>query len=272
MSGRRILLVEDDDSIRTIAAMALEELGGHQVLAFASGEDAVQRGPAFQPELLVLDVSLPGMDGPQTLAALRQDPDMRMVPTVFLTAHTQARQIAELRKGGARDVIAKPFDPMHLCDRITAVLMSPDTIAAPLEQPPVALLVEDDPGIRYLISFILRQHGWVVVEAFDGRQGLAAIVKGTVTDAVLLDIMLPHVDGLQLLGVLRSREKWNDVPVMMLTAKGDERAVTRALAAGANDYLAKPFDPEEFVQRLDRLPRKPRRSGGSGTSLLSGLS
>jgi len=259
MTGRRILLVEDDDSVRTIAVMALEELGAHQVLAFASGEDAVERGIPFQPELLMLDVSLPGMDGPATLEALRKDPDMRMVPAVFLTAHTHARQIADLRKRGARDVIAKPFDPMHLCDRITAVLAQPDTIPAPLEPPPVALLVEDDPGIRYLICFILQQQGWVVVEAFDGRQGLAAIVKGTVTDAVLLDIMLPHVDGLQLLEVLRSREKWKDVPVMMLTAKGDERSVSRALAAGANDYLAKPFDPAEFVQRLARLPRKRRR-------------
>jgi DNA-binding response OmpR family regulator len=258
MTGRRILLVEDDDSIRTVAVMALEELGGHQVLAFGSGEDALERGGPFQPELLVLDVSLPGMDGPQTLANFRKDPEMRMVPAVFLTAHTHARQVEELRNKGARDVIAKPFDPMHLCDRITAVLSAPDTIPAPLEPPPVALLVEDDPGIRYLICFILQQQGWVVVEAFDGRQGLAAIVKGTVTDAVLLDIMLPHVDGLQLLEVLRGREKWKDVPVMMLTAKGDEASVSRALGAGANDYLAKPFDPAEFVQRLNRLPRKRR--------------
>lgn len=259
MTGRRIVLVEDDDSIRTVAVMALEELGGHQVLAFASGEDAVERCGPFQPELLVLDVSLPGMDGPQTLSRLREDPELRPVPAVFLTAHTHARQIAELREQGARDVIAKPFDPMHLCDRIAAVLAAPDTIPAPLEQPPVALLVEDDPGIRYLIGFILQQQGWVVVEAFDGRQGLAAIVKGTVTDAVLLDIMLPHVDGLQLLEVLRGREKWKDVPVMMLTAKDDEESVARALAAGANDYLAKPFDPAELAQRLVRLPRKRRR-------------
>jgi DNA-binding response OmpR family regulator len=258
MTRRRIMLVEDDDSVRTIAAMALEELGGHQVLAFASGEDALERGIPFQPELVVLDVSLPGMDGPQTLQELRKDSYMRMVPAVFLTAHTHARQVSDLRKRGAHDVIAKPFDPMHLCDRITAVLAAPDTIIAPLEPPPVALLVEDDPGIRYLICFILQQQGWVVVEAFDGRQGLAAIVKGTVTDAVLLDIMLPHVDGLQLLEVLRSREKWRDVPVMMLTARGDEASVTRALAAGANDYLAKPFDPAEFAQRLNRLPRKRR--------------
>ena len=258
MSGRRIVLVEDDDSIRTIAVMSLEELGGHQVLAFPSGEDALARAAPFAPELLLLDVSMPGMDGPQTLAALRQQPELRAVPAVFLTAHTNARQVAELRKLGAVDVIAKPFDPLHLCDRIMAVLTGPDTIPAPLEKAPLALVVEDDPGIRYLLDFILRQQGWAVVEAYDGWQGLAAITSGPLADAVLLDIMLPEVDGLQLLETLRATERWNKVPVMMLTAKGDEQSVSRALAAGANDYLGKPFDPAELVARLQRLRPKRR--------------
>lgn len=255
MTGRRILLVEDDDSIRTIATMSLQELGGHQVLAFASGEEALARAAPFAPELLMLDVSMPGMDGPQTLVALRRQPELRHVPAVFLTAHTNARQVAELRKLGAVDVIAKPFDPQHLCDRIMAVLTGPDTIPAPLEKAPLALVVEDDPGIRYLLDFILRQQGWAVVEAYDGRQGLFAIHEGPVTDAVLLDVMLPEIDGLQLLEQLRALPRWNGVPVMMLTAKGDETSVNRALAAGAADYLVKPFDPGELASRLARLPR-----------------
>lgn len=259
MSGRRILLVEDDDGIRTIAAMSLGELGGHQVLACASGEDAIARAAPFAPELLMLDVSMPGMDGPQTLVALRRQPELRSVPAVFLTAHTNARQVAELRKLGAVDVIAKPFDPLHLCDRIMAVLTGPGTIPAPLERTPLALVVEDDPGIRYLLDFILRQQGWAVVEAYDGRQGLAAIHDGPVTDAVLLDVMLPEIDGLHLLEELRGLPQWNGVPVMMLTAQGDERSVSRALAAGAADYLVKPFDPAELASRLARLRRPPGR-------------
>ena len=259
MTGRRILLVEDDDSIRTIATMSLQELGGHQVLAFASGEDALARAEPFAPELLMLDVSMPGMDGPQTLVALRRQPGLRHVPAVFLTAHTNARQVAELRKLGAVDVIAKPFDPLHLCDRIMAVLTGPDTIPAPLEKAPLALVVEDDPGIRYLLDFILRQQGWAVVEAYDGRQGLVAIHEGPVAAAVLLDVMLPEIDGLQLLEQLRALPRWDGVPVMMLTAKGDETSVSRALAAGAADYLVKPFDPAELAGRLARLPRPASR-------------
>lgn len=118
----RILLVEDDDSIRQIAVMSLQLIGGHEVLAVGSGAEAVAQAPAFAPELLVLDVSMPGMDGPQTLEALRQIPSIAPIPAVFLTARTQAKEVERLRELGALDVIAKPFDPMQLCERIKGLL------------------------------------------------------------------------------------------------------------------------------------------------------
>lgn len=117
----RILLVEDDDSIRQIAVMSLQLIGGHEVLAVDSGAEAVARAAAFAPGLLVLDVSMPGMDGPQTLEALRQMPSLAATPAVFLTARTQAKEVERLRELGALDVIAKPFDPVQLCDRIKAL-------------------------------------------------------------------------------------------------------------------------------------------------------
>jgi len=86
---------------------------------------------------------------------------------------------------------------------------------------------------------------------------LHAINNGPVADIVILDINLPGIDGLQLLERLRSMDRWHGVPVMMLSADGDEPSVARALNAGASDYLVKPFDPTELVARLDRLPQHP---------------
>ena len=131
---RRIVLVEDDDSIRLIAQLSLETLGGHQVLALASGEDAVARAAGFSPDLLLLDVSMPGMDGPETLAALRKQPGLADVPAVFLTAHTQPAKVSEIRSLGAVDVIAKPFDPEHLVERLARVL-GPEASAAATDTP-----------------------------------------------------------------------------------------------------------------------------------------
>ena len=122
MSAARIVLVEDDDSIRMISQLSLEQLGGYEVLALESGEEALRQAAAFAPQLLVLDVSMPGMDGPQTLAGLRLQPALQQVPAIFLTAHTQASRIAELRALGAVDVVAKPFDPHELCERVAAAL------------------------------------------------------------------------------------------------------------------------------------------------------
>jgi two-component system OmpR family response regulator len=258
MKGHRIVLVDDDEGIRMIGQMSLEQLGGHEVLALGSGEEALEQAAGFSPGLLVLDVSMPGLDGPQTLASLRKQPDLRDVPAIFLTAHTQAKDVARFRALGALDVVAKPFDPEHLCERVAAVLGMAATVPAAGDQR-VALIVEDDPGIRYLLRFILEQEGWRVIEAHDGHEGVAAILDGPVTDAVLLDIMLPHIDGLQLLDTLRGVNRWQGVPVMMLTAKGDEPSVKRALAGGANDYLGKPFDPAELAARLKRLPLRALR-------------
>ena len=265
MTAQRIVLVDDDEAIRFVAKLSLEQLGGYEVLACASGAQALAEAANFCPDLLLLDVSMPDMDGPETLVALRRQTALALVPAAFLTANTAAKQVSEYRALKVLDVIAKPFEPERLCERVGAMLaksaaaISSDSTASPSSQGPVALVVEDDPGIRYLLGFILEQHGWTILEAHDGPQGVAAILEGPVTDAVLLDIMLPGVDGLELLKILRGVRRWNDVPVMMLSAKGDETSVKRALTNGANDYLGKPFEPDDLVARLNRMPRAPRR-------------
>ncbi|MBL0418998.1 response regulator [Ramlibacter sp. AW1] len=257
MTRTRILLVEDDDGVRNVAQTTLDILGGYDVLALASGEEALARAEAFAPRLLLLDVAMPGMDGPQTLAALRRIEALAAVPAVFLTARTQAREVVHYRSLGARDVIAKPFEPAQLCERVQAVLADDGAPAAPDSgDTRTALVVEDDPTIRYLLGYVLEQNGWRMRVCEGGDEALAVIEAGELPDAVLLDVQLPGVDGLTLLQRLRARPEWGQVPVMMLTAGGDESQVTRALALGADDYVGKPFDFTELVGRLQRLRRR----------------
>jgi two-component system OmpR family response regulator len=114
---KRVLFVEDDPDIQTVARMALETVGGFTVLGCSSGTEALERVEAFAPDLILLDVIMPGMDGLETLRLLRLLPGsagIAAVPVVFMTAKVQAQEIAEYRAAGAVDVIAKPFDPMTL--------------------------------------------------------------------------------------------------------------------------------------------------------------
>ncbi|MEO8628836.1 MAG: response regulator [Betaproteobacteria bacterium] len=118
----RILYVEDEADIRAVATLALEAVGGFTVEACSSGEQALSAFASFKPDLIVLDVMMPGMDGPTTLKQLRALPGSQHVLAVFMTAKVQPHEIAELKALGALDVIPKPFDPMTLSRQMSEVL------------------------------------------------------------------------------------------------------------------------------------------------------
>lgn len=118
---KRILHVEDDLSIQAVAKVALEVVGGFSVLSCASGQDALDQVQGFAPDFILLDVMMPGMDGPQTLEKLRELVDIGQIPVAFMTAKVQPSEVELYRRLGARDVIVKPFDPMQLAAQIRAI-------------------------------------------------------------------------------------------------------------------------------------------------------
>jgi two-component system OmpR family response regulator len=118
---KTILYVEDETDIRTIAKMALEAVGGFTVLACASGQAAVDAAPTAAADLILLDVMMPGLDGPSTLQALRAVAATATTPVIFMTAKVQPAEVAQYKALGALDVIAKPFDPMQISAEIRRI-------------------------------------------------------------------------------------------------------------------------------------------------------
>jgi diguanylate cyclase (GGDEF)-like protein len=114
-------MIEDEPDIQAVAQLALEALGGFQVRICGSGREGVQAAVAFDPHVILLDVMMPGMDGPSTLQALRNLPQMLATPVIFMTAKVQPQELAEYRALGVLDVIAKPFDPMTLAETILTI-------------------------------------------------------------------------------------------------------------------------------------------------------
>ncbi len=122
MAGlQRILMVDDDSDIRTVAEISLTAVGGFTVEVCASGPEALEKAPAFGPDLILLDVMMPGMDGPTTLKGLREIPALAQTPVIFMTAKVQPQEVAQLVACGALDVLAKPFDPMALPDALRRI-------------------------------------------------------------------------------------------------------------------------------------------------------
>ena len=114
----RILYVEDDPDIQAIAVMVLETINGFTLEVCSGGQEALGKAVAFNPDLVLLDVMMPGMDGPETLKGLRNFPELANTPIVFMTAKVQPQEVEGYLNLGAVGVIAKPFDPMTLAQQL----------------------------------------------------------------------------------------------------------------------------------------------------------
>jgi DNA-binding response OmpR family regulator len=118
---KKILVAEDDTDIAEIVLLSLEQVGNYDVRISHSGKDAYNEALSFLPDLILLDVMMPGQDGPETLKQLRNNDDMKNIPVIFLTAKANKDEISKLMELGAIAVISKPFDPMLLPEQIKKI-------------------------------------------------------------------------------------------------------------------------------------------------------
>jgi CheY-like chemotaxis protein len=118
----RVLIIDDEDDARYIARVSLGRVGGMSVIEASNGADGIARALAEQPDFILLDLMMPGMDGAATLRALRANPATAAIPVVFLTANAVASEVEMLKRFGARGVLLKPFDPMTLAGDVRAMV------------------------------------------------------------------------------------------------------------------------------------------------------
>ncbi len=134
--------------------------------------------------------------------------------------------------------------------------MSTDTTQTDLQPGesccPTALVVEDSEHVAYLLEYMLEREGFDVLVANNGREAADCIASEPARDIVLLDVMLPYKDGFEIVREIRASATWQQTPVIMLSARSLEEDVVRALEAGANDYVTKPYNPRELLARIKR--------------------
>ena len=122
MNIRKILLIDDDANIRKLAQMSLERVGGWEVAVVAGGQEAFDLLRTCVPDLIILDVMMPGLDGVAVLERLKSNPQTALVPVILMTAKVQTQEIDEYKKLGAVGLIEKPFDPLDLPSKIMALV------------------------------------------------------------------------------------------------------------------------------------------------------
>jgi len=202
----RVLVIDDHASDAEAAAEVLERIGCRCRTA-SSGKEGLEMAKAVKPDVITLDVMMAEMDGWAVLTALKADPETADIPVVIMTMYDDKEMGFAL---GASDYLSKPVNR----DRLMNVLHKHHQSNLPCH----VLVVEDEPSIRQMVRRVLEKEGWTVREAENGREGLDAVAKSP-PSIILLDLMMPVVNGFDFLRELRKHEEWRKIPVVVLTAK-----------------------------------------------------
>ena len=291
----KILLVEDNEQNRDMLARRLRRKG-HAVVTAADGERAVAMAGSEAPDLILMDLNLPVLDGWVATRRIKDTPATRAIPVIALTAHAMSGDRQKALSAGCDDYDTKPIELERLLKKIGALLaaatvapaQTPGPVTSPLATVPLAtassaptpaadlaasaapceshaaprdpprhpagriLVVDDTPANRDMLSRRLARHGYEVDVAPDGESALRALDRSPDRpfDLVLLDVMMPGLNGLDVLRAVRRTRAATDLPVIMATARDASHDVVEALELGASDYVTKPLDFPVVLARV----------------------
>jgi len=244
--GRRphadcVLVIDDDATARELLTDRLKA-EGFSVVSASGGLEGLKLAKELRPSVITLDVLMPDLDGWSVLAALRQDSELAEIPVIMVTILDQQRRAVAL---GAAGYLTKPIDRERLHSLV-------GRFRAP-KQPTRVLLVEDDSFQRERMRAWLESEQWTVQEAANGREALGRLQEGK-PELILLDLMMPEMDGFQVVAALQKEPSWRDIPVIVITALDLDDKDRERLNSGVQSVLVKEmFRPADLVERIRRL-------------------
>ena len=239
-NANRVLVIDDDPTVHDLMRRFLGK-EGYLVETAANGRDGLRRAREFKPDAITLDVMMPDMDGWSVLSALKADPQLSEIPVIMLTMLDDKNIGFAL---GASEYLNKPIQR----DQLSTILKKYRR-----DQGSAVLVVEDDGVIRQMVKSMLEKEGWLVSEAENGKVALARITE-RLPALVLLDLMMPVMDGFEFLTELKKRPDWSKIPVVIVTARElsvDDRA---RLQGKVEKILQKGmYSREELINQLRNL-------------------
>ncbi len=232
-----ILVVDDDETVRELVVRHLER-AGFAAVAARGGQEGLRLARELRPAAVTLDVMMPDLDGWTVLAAIKGDPALAAIPVVLMSIVDHKNRGYAL---GAADYLVKPVDRGKLVETITAICGS---------SAGRALLVDDDEVVRRGVRQTLEPIGWQVTEAENGRVAVETLIAAR-PDVIILDLMMPTMDGFEFLDQLRGRPDWQDIPVVVITAK-DLSDEDRDRLNGGVERIIQKSDRDEMLRQLSR--------------------
>lgn len=236
-----ILVIDDDSAARDLLKNYLTRVG-YQVAVASSGPEGLRMARKLYPNAITLDVMMPGMDGWEVLSQLKADPDLAHIPVIMLTV-VEDKDIGYSL--GAAEYLNKPISRDQLVD-VLRKYRTP-------HESHLVMVVEDDPATRDMICRMLLKSGWKVVAAENGKVALK-IMEENQPELILLDLMMPEMDGFEFITHLRQHQEWKDIPVIVLTAKDVSSEDRLRLQGCVNNIFQKgAYSRDELLTDLRRL-------------------
>ncbi|MBI3932891.1 MAG: response regulator [Acidobacteria bacterium] len=236
-----VLVVDDEPDFLRVMRTYLEEEGFSVLTAMTAGEGA-EIASRRHPDVILLDLLLPDRSGLDLLRSLKEDPGTRGIPVLVVSIANDSPKALSL---GAAECLMKPVDRLSIVSRVKRLLNG----SAGRE--PTVLVVDDETDTVDFIRDTLRTEGFRVLVAYDGRQALDVMARQR-PDLILLDIMMPELSGFEVLEAMGRNEATAGIPVVVLTARGDDVDAQKGLALGARKYMSKPFEVRALITEVRR--------------------
>jgi two-component system cell cycle response regulator len=276
MTGTVLVVDDIPANLKLLEAKLLNQY--FEILTASDGETALEIAEAKQPDIILLDVMLPGMDGFETCQRLKKNPKTNHIPVIMVTALSDSADRVRGLQCGADDFLTKPLNDTALFARVRSLVrlkMLTDALRSHLEtndrmgslianeqenwdiESANILLIEDDRPHSEHLQRILAEDNHFCDDCTDGKQALQ-MLNTSHFDLVMLAMHLDTDDSLRILSQIRSNEKSRNIPVLVLTEEGDETMLAKALDMGVTDYVTRPVDANELKARVRTQIRRRR--------------
>jgi two-component system, cell cycle response regulator len=254
MESKTILIIEDN-ALNMKLVRALLQKGQFRILEATTAEQGIQIARENHPDLILMDIQLPGMDGLSATRRLKEDPLTKDIQVAALTSYAMEGDIEKAKEAGCIGYISKPIDTRKFLD--TVQKLTRDDSPSGEETGPAfyrkrLLIVDDEPLNIKLLAGRLPADKFEIIRAFDGKTGLEKAAELS-PDLILLDIMMPGMDGCEVTRRLKSDPALKEIPIIIITALGGVDDKLKALEAGADEFLTKPVQPVEVLSRIRSL-------------------
>jgi two-component system, cell cycle response regulator len=251
MSNRTMLVIEDDPLNRKLIR-ALLSLGGYLTVEAGTAEEGLSLARERRPDCLITDIRLPGMSGLALTRAIKKDESLKAMPVIAITAYAAENDAREAAAAGCDAYITKPIASGSFLETISRLVEG--TPATGSVASARILVADDEPMVVSTLVKVLRKEGYETLEAFGGEEAIRKAGEES-PDLVLLDVIMPDVNGFEVARRLKGDLRTVAIPIILVTGLNDPHDKALGLEAGADEFISKPFDSAELLVRIKSILR-----------------